>query len=460
MLSLSQSRALRYLTFGALYLAQGLPAGFLFVLYVVFLTDQGLSNAAIGATVGIMTLPWTFKIVWAVLMDRVGTTRLGRRRPFILLAELGMGLTLLALLALDPRHDLQWVRVVLFLHALFTSIQDTATDGLAVELLRPDERGSANGVMAAAKAAGVALSGGVGPLVVRYLGFSGIVILLTVIVWTVMILVLAVRERAPHELPPPHAARRLTLSELRRSFAFSAPLIGIGIAFLVPLGPALIGTVFTRLLRSELKLSVEFIGTLAGILEPSAAIAGGLVGGILADRFGLRRVAGLALLLFSAALATFGLLPSLWSLKPFLIGCSIVLQLASAAANAVLVGLYMRLTNPAIGAVQIALFTAMPSLSAAIAAPLGGQIADAWGSAAVFQIAAVLQFVFIGLLPFCNPRAAEARFHAEHPADLPTAPAPDATPTRDDLGPDSADGVFVSGEEPPPARSTTRIPHA
>ncbi|MDI1433390.1 MFS transporter [Polyangium sorediatum] len=407
---LSQSRPLRSLVLGALYLAQGLPAGFIFILYVVFLTDQGLDNSAIAAAMGIMFVASALKIVWASLMDRIGTTRFGRRRPFIILGELGMGATLLCLLFLDPKRDFDLVRGVLFLHATFTSIQDAAADAMAIELLQPGERGRANGVMWAARCAGVAISGGVGPMMVKRVGFSALIVIITIILGLIMLLMILVRERASDEAPPAHEQRKLTLAELRASFAFSAPLVGIAIALLMPFGPALIGTVFTRLLRADLKLSVEFIGVLAGVIEPVSAIVGGLLGGFLADRFGMRWVAGGTLVLFSATLGVFGLMPHLWTAEVFLVSAAIAVQFFGSSASAVMVGIYMRLTNPAVGATQLALFTAMSSLTGAVAAPLGGRIADTWGAPAVFCVAAVLQLFFTGLLPFCDPRAAEARF--------------------------------------------------
>ena len=75
--ALSESRSLRLLLFGALYLAQGVPSGFISIGFVIFLTDQGLNNEAISSAIGLMSIPWAFKIVWAMLLDHVPSTRVG-----------------------------------------------------------------------------------------------------------------------------------------------------------------------------------------------------------------------------------------------------------------------------------------------------------------------------------------------------------------------------------------------
>lgn len=421
MLALSQSRSLRLLAFGALYLAQGVPAGFLFVGYVVFLTDQGLSNEAIGGAVGLMSIPLALKLVWALVIDRFPSRRFGRRRPFIIGAELGMGLSLLTLLFLDPKRDLSLISGVLILYSTFVSVQDVATDAMAVDLLQTGERGTANGVMWASKSVGITVGGGGGSVVAKHLGWPALIVIITAILWAVMALVLFLRERPRAEEATAERSPRLTLAELRRSFAFSTPIVGAAIALFTPVGPALISTVFTRMLRADLKLSLEAIGLLAGVIEPISGIAGALLGGVLADRLGTRRVLGFMMAAFGATLGLFALTRSLWTSFPYLVGCSIAVQVFGCASGAAMAGLFMRLANPAVGATQLAIFMSLSGLSNVWGAPLGGRIADAYGAHASYAAAAVLQVVFIGLLPFCDPRATEARFRAE-PAVSPGGP--------------------------------------
>ena len=141
-------------------MAQGVPWGFVGVAYVVFLSDQGLDKTTIGNVISWAYLPWLYKWTAGLFIDRFPSRRFGRRRHFILSAELLMGLALLALPFFDPKLHLAWINAALFAHNLFAAIQDVATDGLAVDVLPEHERGRANAVMWAAKGGGSALGGG------------------------------------------------------------------------------------------------------------------------------------------------------------------------------------------------------------------------------------------------------------------------------------------------------------
>jgi PAT family beta-lactamase induction signal transducer AmpG len=408
--SLSQNRLLRLIAFGALYFAQGVPAGFVTIGYVLYLTDQGLSNTAIGATMGLMVIPWTFKIAWAPLLDRVASTRFGRRRPFIIAAELAMGLTLLPLMLLDPKRDLSLIGAALFLHSTFVALQDTAVDAMAVDLLPPKEKATANGVMWAAKTIGIGVGGVGGTIVAKHIGWPTFIVAITAILWTIMLFMILVRERPPTEVAKAREHAKLTLAEVRRSFGFSTPLVGMAIAMLTPVGYFLVSAVYSRSLRADLKMSEEAIGMLQGVIEPIAGVAGALAGGVLADRLGVRKVIGGQMACVGMTLAVFAFAPGLRPSFSFLAVISFAAQFFMSGYFAALVGFLMRLSNPAVGALQIAIFTAAVNLTNAWAAPVGGRIADAYGVSALFGLAAALQIAFIALLPFCDPRVAEARF--------------------------------------------------
>lgn len=419
--TLSESRLLRYITFGALYLAQGVPWGFIAVGYVVFLTDLGLDNTAIGSAVGLAYLPWSFKIVWGPIIDRFPSARFGRRRPYIIAAELLMGATLLLLLLVDPKRDLALVGAVIFIHNTFAALQDVAVDAMAVDILPSRESGSVNSVMWACKSLGVAVGGGAGTIFAKHFGWSALFVSITLIIWAIMGLALAVRERpagaglTDGEGDNSESAALTTLElfkRLWRSFAFPTAIVGLLIALLTPAGYALTMTVGTRMLRAELKLSEEMIGLLSGVIHPLSGVVGALIGGICADAFGVRKVIGCVMAGIAATLGLFALLPHLWPSMTFLIGWTIASQLLITGYSAATLGFFMRMSDPLVGATQFTIFMAMTNLTYSFSAPGGGVIADRFGLPATYGIAAVVQLVAISLLFFADPRVAEARFRA------------------------------------------------
>lgn len=412
MRTLTQSRFWRLVVLGALYLAQGVPWGFIAVGYVVYLTDLGLDNTAIGSALALAYLPWSFKIVWGPLIDRFPSLRFGRRRHFIVLSQSLMGLSMLALVLVDPRRQLGLVSAILFVNNTVASMQDVATDALAVDVLPEHERGTANSVMWAAKSAGVAIGGGAGTVLARYMGWPALFVLIAVVIWAIMLLVLVTKERPPEEALEA-TRQKLDLRELWHSFAFPTALMGIVIAVLTPAGYALVSAVFTRLMRADLKLSEEVIGTLSGTVDPVAGVAGALLGGVLADRLGARKVMGACMLLIGLLLALWAGTRGHWASMPFLTAWIAASALFTGAYNAASLGFFMTLSNPRVGATQFAVFMAATNLTYSWTSPTGGFLADRFGLIAAFAVAAAVQIAAIALLPLCNPKLAEARFRSQ-----------------------------------------------
>ena len=140
-MNLSDRPLLRLITLCILYVAQGIPYGFVTVTFASYLAEQGKSVEAIGAIVALGTLPLTFKFLWGPILDRWGYPAMGRRRPWILFAQCGMTLTILAMAFVEnPTENLVLIGWMVFVHNIFNSLQDGSVDALAVDLLEESER--------------------------------------------------------------------------------------------------------------------------------------------------------------------------------------------------------------------------------------------------------------------------------------------------------------------------------
>ena len=93
--ALSESSLLRYFTFSSLYAAQGIPEGMTYFAIPAWLAMQGKSALEIGSYIGVIGIPWSFKILIAPLMDRYTILPMGRKRPWVLLGQIGLVISLL-----------------------------------------------------------------------------------------------------------------------------------------------------------------------------------------------------------------------------------------------------------------------------------------------------------------------------------------------------------------------------
>jgi PAT family beta-lactamase induction signal transducer AmpG len=405
----------RLLIFGGLYFAQGVPWGFFTVAIALRLTSLGLSPAGLGDLMFVAWLPWTGKPAIGVLVDRLSFGRLGRRRPFILLAEAGMALSLLAMAFVNPLGDRPLFSALLFLHNLLAAAQDVGTDALAIDLLAENERGRANGIMSAGKFAGVVL-GGQGLLwvasVAGWPAAFGLAIALLLVPAT---LVLGVRES------PLPAQRPRLLGLALRAFSSRVVLIGAGFALLVHLADSLTFPLTYPLFRNQLGFSEQQVASLATIGGMVGAL-GSLLGGTLGDRLGCRRTLLGACLAVAGINLGFSACSGLWSHFSFMLAYTVAEGVVAGVVYATTLALFMNLTNPRISATQFQIYMALLNAKDAWAQKLGGRLAERIPAPAMFGLSAIVEVLPLVLLPWLDARRAQADF------------ARDATPAATEAG--------------------------
>lgn len=139
--------------------SSGMPLALTAGALQAWLTVEGISLRTIGyfALVG---LPYTFKFVWAPLLDRFEPMLLGRRRGWILVFQAGIALGCLALSQLDPTRSVGLIAALALLVAWLSASQDVVFDAYRADLLEPEERGAGAAVSVLGYRLGMLVSGG------------------------------------------------------------------------------------------------------------------------------------------------------------------------------------------------------------------------------------------------------------------------------------------------------------
>ena len=153
------TRAGRLLSFFLLYVSEGIPLGFTATVIATHMRREGLDPAVIGAYVGSLYLPWAFKWVFGPIVDTITSDTFGRRRTWIVGAQIAMMLALLAATPIDFTTATALFTAIIFAHNVCAAAQDVAIDALAVQVLPPEERGTANGFMFGGQSVGQAVGG-------------------------------------------------------------------------------------------------------------------------------------------------------------------------------------------------------------------------------------------------------------------------------------------------------------
>ena len=432
----------RFVLLGTLYFAQGLPFGFFVQAVPILLRRQGYSLTAIGST-ALLTLPWALKFVWAPLVDRYYSKRIGRRRTWILSMQLAATLVLGAIALAPGSEDLNLLMAAMAVLNLIAATQDIATDGLAVELLPPDERGVANGLQVAGYRVGMIVGGGVLFGVYVSLGHHNMFGVMTALTALASVPVLLSREPAPvlpasvpvmlaREAPTPALAPAITPTAAIAPTVANAPIVAnaptvanapsaaeqvraarhflglrgvwpvLAMIALYKLGEASAQSLLPTFLHDS-NVSDETIAVIRGTVGFLAGMGGALAGGALVTRLGRKRaliafgcgqviaVAGYAYLAFTS--------PSLAELYVW----AGVEHFASGMATAALFTSMMDWSRPASSGTDYTVMASTVVIATGLAAVLGGVSADAlgygWHFVVASSVCAIATFAVTRLFP-------------------------------------------------------------
>ncbi|MCG3171046.1 MAG: Protein AmpG [Pseudomonadales bacterium] len=395
--------------------------------------DVGVERSLIGffSWIGIV---YSVKVLWAPVVDRLAlplfTRLLGKRRGWMLAAQITIAVGLVGMALADPVADLVLVAALALLVALGSATQDITIDAYRIEAMDPEFQGA----MAAAYVFGyrvALLVAGAGAFyIAEGASWASAYLVMAVLMGAGMLTTLLLGE------PEHRADASAAAIEARVEQALGARerrgAAGRLLAFLSDAVVAPFVDFFTRngreallilLLISVYKLSDITMGVMAnpfyldlGFSKTDIAdvtkvfgflmtITGAALGGVLVARFGIAR----PLLLGAVLVAVTNLLfAALAVLEPDLALLAVVVSadnLSGGIAAAVFIAYLSSLTNTAYTATQYALFSSLMTLPAKVLGGFSGVVVDAHGYMAFFLYAGLLGIPAIVLsLRLTRPR--------------------------------------------------------
>ena len=392
-MALSDNRRHRIITFCALYFAQGIPWGFMLLTLPSYLIDkygEHFGDEEIGELKAIILIPWSFKLIWAPIMDSYTIRSMGRRRPWIIGAELMMAVTLLGLIGLGDLSDqLKPLLFMYFLHNCFASLQDVCTDAMAVDLLPDDEQGQTNGLMWGSKLVGKA--GGAWALshVINWGGIEACVVVQIALLVLIMAVPLMILERPGERFLPwskgepqgNHAVdSRNMWTTLAQTFkAFGLPTLAIYVVFtLVKLfGTGINEVVVNTLYIKQLGWSDIDFTTVSGLYTLGLVLVGAFVGGFCADRFGRRLVLLAGFGGFAAVAIVFALSPHMWGERWFTTSYVLSYETLSAIGSVGFLSMAMRISWSTAAATVFTVYMTLSNVSHVTGNWLAGPVRSA-----------------------------------------------------------------------------------
>jgi PAT family beta-lactamase induction signal transducer AmpG len=152
--------AARFVVVTLLGFASGLPLALTGQAMQAWLTLEGIDLATIGF-LALVGLPYTFKFLWAPLLDRFDAAGRWRRRAWLVATQLALAGALWALAGTSPSGELRAFALLAVAVAFASASQDVVIDAYRTELLRPSERGLGASLNVMGYRLAMILSGGV-----------------------------------------------------------------------------------------------------------------------------------------------------------------------------------------------------------------------------------------------------------------------------------------------------------
>ncbi len=376
----------------ALYLVQGLPAGFPFA---VLLRRQDVSLQDIGLA-SLLGVPWMLKWMVAPYVEVHHVARLGRRRSWILPLQLALAALALAASQLDLETQLPLLLGLMLAMNVCSATMDVAVDGLAVDLLSERELGPGNAAQVIGFKLGMLFTGGLGLALTGVIGFAGIFGLIAAVTLAVMALTAAWREQEATERAPPSGVGevlRALLAALRAPGAVWV-LLFIGT---YKLGEAACDAMFKPFLV-DAGYGDDQIGLWVGTFGTLASLAGSLAGGLLAYRVPLVRAIGIAAVLRAGPMIGQWALAATGPTDAGVIAVTFTEHFFGGALTTAMFAFMMSRVDRRIGAAHFTVFATLELLGKLPAGAASGALTDAIGYAGTFALGAALSLAFLGLL--------------------------------------------------------------
>ena len=415
--TLVDSYRARVLTLCALYVAQGIPWGFMTVTFVTFLAAEGVAAKDLALLLTLGTLPWSLKFLWGPVIDRYQYRPMGRRRPWILLAQTGMILVLILLaFNANAETDIQVLAGMFLVYNIFTSLQDVSTDALAVDVLKTHELEKVNSYMFTSKAVGGIIGGAGLGTIISFTGIKGAIVMQIPILILIMMVPLFMRERPGEKLFPwsddegskfvanevENQNFREIIDKVKTAFSLKSTRLGIVLSLVLSLSFFLI-PVLPLLFIRELGWSQEEFNATKGGLILFLTMLAYIIGGHLGRIVGGKSVIIYASLAGAIITAIWGLTEAWWSSNIFMISIWSVRTFVFAMVSINVFSLMMRITWSEVGGTQFTAYMAMMNLSAIIGYQLTEPLAGRFDYPTLFLIAAVLETLLIVAALYIDP---------------------------------------------------------
>jgi len=264
----------------------GLPLLLTLTLLQAWMKDEGIDLAMIGL-INIVGLPYTLKFLWAPLLDRYSFPFLGRRRGWMLMAQVFLMMAIFGLGMTHPANHPLVLGICAFLVTFFSASQDIVVDAYRREDLLDQELGIGSSFYTYGYRIGMLLASGGGLILSDHIPFSAVYAIMAACMLPGIITTLLTPEPGA-DFGIPGTLKEAVVEPLLEYFRRPNALWIMAFILFYKIGDTMAGAITTPFYM-ELGFSKSEIGTVVKLFGFWPLLLGLAAGGLLLLKLGIGR---------------------------------------------------------------------------------------------------------------------------------------------------------------------------
>ncbi|WP_316757550.1 MFS transporter [Pedobacter aquatilis] len=414
---LAESARARYFSFIALYFAEGLPMGILFIGIPAWMAMNNKSILEIGSFDVACAFPWTFKFFVAPLMDRYTFLPMGRKRPWVIICQTGLFLSMIGFAFIpSPLENVDLLIIGGFIISIFGAAQDAATDGLAVDNVPADEQSKTNAYMNGSRMIGSSFALSLSTWLLAEYNFKISVLAISIMIGLIILVPLMLKEHRSERLLPWSEGSTDANNKKLQLNSWAAMLNSLYRAFSLKNSFLLALLLFTSQGAYNYfeKLLPIFAVKVSGwtnvyyshvfsVADLTGGILGILAGGWLLDRFGKKKMIYIYFTFIFLETLLLVALSNYWTNVPFLYSFIVVYRWVNAFAKIGVFSIAMQCCSKKVSASQFTFYMTIGALGSMVGAAAIAPIKSyfSWEiSFALFSVCMILNASILRLLNY------------------------------------------------------------
>ena len=356
--------------------ACGLPLLLTISVLQAWMKEEGVDLAVIGM-MALVGLPYTVKFIWAPFLDRFTLPFLGRRRGWLLIAQIALILSIAGLGMTSPGKSPWLVAFAAFLVTFFSASQDIVVDAYRREDLTDGELGLGSSLYVNGYRVGMLLASGGGLIMADHMPFSMVYLIMAACMLPGVLTTLLTPE-PDAAMGTPRNMKEAVIDPLVEYFSRQGAIWMLVFILFYKIGDTM-ASAMTTPFYLDIGFSKTEIGAVVKLFGFWATIIGSLLGGLFMLKIGINRSLWVFGFLQAISTAGFAVLARIGHSIPAL---SVVIgfeNLSGGMGTAAYSAFMASITNKKFTATQYALLTSLMGVPRVIASAPTGVIAEYMG---------------------------------------------------------------------------------